>query len=114
MEPMRLLVLSIALAPYLGFVAIDAWMHEKARRVPRAEQWLHGGIAFTIGAFFVLVFSGADIAAGILLLLSLPMMVVDEIGFHGHLSRRERLVHLAEGLSLLVFIGVWLWMSYRL
>ena len=111
---MRLLVLSIALAPYLGFVAIDAWMHEKARRVPRVEQWLHAGIALAIGTFFVLAFSGADIAAGILLVLSLPLMAVDEIGFHGHLSKRERLVHLAEGLSLIVFITVWLWMSYRL
>jgi len=111
---MRLLVLSIALAPYLGFVAIDAWMHEKARRVPRVEQWLHAAIALAIGTFFVLAFSGADIAAGILLLLSLPLMAVDEIGFHGHLSKRERLVHLAEGLSLIAFITVWLWMSYRL
>lgn len=111
---MRLLVLSLALAPYLGFVAVDVWMHEKARRVPRVEQWLHGGIIVAIGTFIILAFLGADIAAGILLLLSLPLMAVDEIGFHAHLSRREKLVHLAEGLSLIVFITVWLWMSYRL
>jgi hypothetical protein len=111
---MRLLVLYAALVPYLGFVAVDAWMHEKARRVPRAEQWLHGGIVVTLGSFFVLAFSGANIAAGILLVLSLPMMAVDEIGFHGHLSRRERLVHLAEALSLILFVSVWLWMNYLL
>ena len=110
---MRLIVLSIALAPYLGFIAIDAWMHEKARRVPRVEQWLHVGIAAAIGAFFVLAFLDLNIAAGALLVLSLPLMAVDEIGFHGHLSRRERLVHLAEGISLIVFVTVWLWMSYR-
>ena len=111
---MRLLVLSLALAPYLGLVAVDAWMHEKARRVPAVEQWLHAGIALTIGAFFIAAFLGANVLAGILLLLSLPLMATDEIGFHGHLSRRERLVHLAEGLSLMVFVSVWLWMSYRL
>lgn len=111
---MRLLVLSVALAPYLGFVAIDAWMHEKARRVPMVEQCLHAGIALGVGAFFVAAFLGADTLAGILLLLSLPLMAADEIGFHGHLSKRERLVHLAEGLSLIAFVLVWLWTSYRL
>jgi hypothetical protein len=111
---MRLLVLSIALTPYLGFIAIDAWMHEKARCVPRIEQCLHGGIALAVGTFFVLAFLGANIAAGVLLLLSLPLMAVDEIGFHGHLSKRDRLVHLAEGLSLILFVTVWLWMNYRL
>lgn len=111
---MRLLALSLALTPYLGFVAIDAWMHEKARRVPRFEQWLHAGIALAIGAFFVAVFLGANILAGILLLVSLPLMATDELGFHGHLSRRERLVHLAEGLSLVLFVLVWLWTNYRL
>jgi hypothetical protein len=111
---MRLLVLSIALAPYLGFVAVDAWMHEKIRRVPKVEQWLHAGTALAIGAYFVAAFLDAEIFAGILLLLALPLMAVDEIGFHGHLSRRERLVHLAEGLSLIVFVLVWLWTIYQL
>jgi hypothetical protein len=111
---MRLLVLSVALAPYLGFVAIDAWMHEKARRVPAVEQWLHAAIALAIGAFFVAAFLGANIVAGILLLLSLPLMATDEFGFHGHLSRRERLVHLAEGFSLIVFVLVWIWTNYQL
>ena len=110
---MRLLVLSLALTPFLGFIAVDAWMHEKSRRVPRIEQWLHGAIAVSLCAFFVLAFLGTYTAAVILLLLSLPLMAVDEIGFHGHLSRRERLVHLAEGLSLIVFITVWLWMRYQ-
>ena len=58
---MRLLVLYAALVPYIGFVAVDARMHEKARRVPRTEQWLHGGIIVTLGTFFVLAFSGANI-----------------------------------------------------
>jgi hypothetical protein len=110
---MRLLLLSVALAPYLGFIAIDAWMHENARRVPTVEQWLHGGIALAIGSFFLAAFLGANTLAGILLALSLPLMAVDEVGFHGHLSRRERLVHLAEGLSLVIFVLVWLWTSYR-
>ena len=108
---MRLLVLSLALTPYIGFIAVDAWMHEKARRVPKTEQWLHGGIALAIGAFFVAAFLGANWIAGVLLVLTLPLMAVDEIGFHGHLSKRERLVHLAEGLSLIIFVTVWLWMS---
>ena len=67
---MRLLVLSVALAPYLGFIAIDAWMHEKARRVPTVEQWLHGGIALAIGSFFLMAFLGADTIAGILLVVT--------------------------------------------
>jgi hypothetical protein len=110
---MRLLALSVALAPYLGFVAVDAWMHEKARRVPTVERWLHGCIVLVLGMFFVAAFADADMLAGILILLSLPLMAADEFGFHGHLSKRERLVHLAEGLSLIVFVLVWLWTSYQ-
>jgi len=106
---MRLLALCVALAPYLGFVAIDAWMHEKARRVPVVEQWLHAAILLTLGSFFVAAFVGADAIAATALVLSLPLMAADELGYHGHLSRRERLVHLAEGLSLVLFVGVWLW-----
>ena len=110
---MRLLALSLAVAPYLGFVAVDAWMHEKARRVPTVEQCLHIAIVVALGAFFIAAFVGANTYAMALLALSLPLMAADELGFHAHLSRRERLVHLAEGLSLIVFISVWLWTSSR-
>lgn len=110
---MRLLVLSLAVAPYLGFVAIDAWMHEKARCVPTVEQWLHVAIVVALGAFFVAAFVGANTYAMALLVLSLPLMAADELGYHAHLSRRERLVHLAEALSLIIFISVWLWTSYQ-
>lgn len=111
---MQLLALSIALAPYLAFVVIDAWMHERARQVPTLEQWLHGGIALLVGSFILAAFIGAKILAWVLLLMSLPLMAADELGFHRHLSRRERRVHLAEGLSFVIFIFVWLWTNYRL
>ena len=39
------LYLLAALAPYLALVSIDAWMHEKARRVPRLEKLLHASAA---------------------------------------------------------------------
>ena len=74
---MRLLLLSAALTPYLGFIAVDAWMHEKARRVPIVEQWLHAGIVIVLGSFILAAFLGINALAGILLALSLPLMAAE-------------------------------------
>ena len=106
---MRLLVLSLGVIPYLALVAADCWMHEKSRRVPRREQYLHLGIGLGIGSFVVLAFLGRIEAALAALLCGLAFMAVDELGYHRSLARRERRLHAYAALALLLFLGVFLW-----
>jgi hypothetical protein len=40
--------LGAALVPYLVLVSVDSWMHEKARRVPRLEQFFHAAAAVVV------------------------------------------------------------------
>lgn len=110
---MRILMLSIGVLPYVGFVAIDVWMHEKARRVPRVEQWLHLGIGVANGSFLLLAFLGKPWPALAMLGLGLTFMAVDELGFHRGLSTRERRLHGAAALSLMLFVTLWLWTVFQ-
>ena len=45
---MRNIWLGIALVPYFALAGVDFWMHERGRRVPRVEQWVHAGLALTM------------------------------------------------------------------
>ena len=100
-------ILLIALTPYASCLAVDAWMHERARQVPWIEQGLHGGLALGIGAFIVAVFLGYIPIAWYALGCSIVLMIWDELGYHKHLSHRERTVHLLAFFALLGFIGAW-------
>lgn len=87
--------LLLAMTPYLCLALYDGWLHERSRRVPLAEQAVHAlavlSVAtLTIGLFFdrprwVLP---AIIGFGV-------VTAADEVGFHGGLPRRERLLHFA-------------------
>src|SRR5687768_10718423 len=61
--PMRNLWLGLALVPYLALAGVDAWMHERGRRVSRVEQWLHAGLAITMAVFLTAVFAGRPAVA---------------------------------------------------
>ena len=111
---MRFLLLILGLLPYAGCVTVDAWMHEKARRVPRFEQWLHLGIGISIVAFVLFAFLGNVSVALIALAGALGFMAADEFGFHAGLSRQERRVHGFGAIALLLFVLVWLWTEYLL
>ena len=56
MTASRVILLGAALAPYLALVSVDAWMHEKARRVPRLEQLFHAAAALLFIGFVAAVF----------------------------------------------------------
>jgi hypothetical protein len=103
----RLLLLCAALVPYVALVSIDAWMHERSRRVPRLEQLLHYGAAVLFLAFVAAVFRGAEGLAVALFALFAAVAAWDEIGFHRHLAARERRVHFASYAALTLFIGAW-------
>ncbi len=106
MNAARVLTLGAALLPYLALVSVDAWMHEKARRVPRLEQFLHAAAAVLFLAFVVAVFR--DSAAALALLLAFAACTAaDEFGFHRHLSASERRVHFMAYFALAIFIAAW-------
>lgn len=102
-----MLLLGTALVPYLALVSVDAWMHERARRVPRVEQGLHYTAAAVLIAFLVAVFRDAGGVALALLAVFAAITAWDEIGFHGPLAVRERRVHFVSYAALALFVGAW-------
>lgn len=104
---LRLVWLGLGLLPYIGAVAVDAWMHETDRKVPGFEQALHWTEAIALLGFLYAVFSGRNaLALGILLPLAV-LIAWDELKFHGELATSERRVHLISYAGLLIFISVW-------
>ena len=104
---MRTLLLGLALLPYATLAAYDGWLHERARRVPRVEQWLHAGAAVSLLVFVGAVFRAQTLLALIALALFAPIAAADEIGFHGTLAWRERRVHFLSYAALGVFLLAW-------
>jgi hypothetical protein len=104
---MRLLWLSLGLVPYLSLAGIDAWMHERHRRVPRIEQALHAGLAIAIGGFLTGVFTQRTALAAVALAAFIALLVADEAGFHRGIAARERRVHVASWIALAGFVLLW-------
>ena len=104
---MRNLWLGLALVPYLAAAGVDAWMHERGRKVPRLEQWIHAGLAVAMAAFLLLVFRAAVMPALAALAVFVLLVAWDELAFHGGIARSERRVHMASWVALAVFVAVW-------
>jgi hypothetical protein len=107
----RLALLGTALAPYLALVGVDAWMHERARRVPPLEQAFHAIAAVLFAGFVGAVFFDATTLALILLGAYAVCAAGDELGFHRHLSVRERRVHFLSYAALALFLSGWAWIE---
>jgi len=105
----RIIWLGLGAIPYLGLVAVDAWMHERARKVPGLERTIHYTSAVALLAFLAGAFSARHSLAVMSLAVFVPLTVLDELGFHRAIARSERRVHFAAYAALLVFIAVWLW-----
>ena len=108
---MRNVWLGLALLPYLAAAGVDAWMHERDRRVPRVEQLLHAALAITITVFLAAVFSAHAIAALIALAAFLAFLAWDELGFHQGIARVERRVHAISWILLAGFVAAWWWID---
>ena len=87
--------LLLSLAPYLCLALYDSWLHERSRRVPLMEQAFHGAALVCLLSLMAGLFLDhpplvipATLGFGI-------AAIVDEVGFHGALARRERLLHFA-------------------
>jgi hypothetical protein len=107
MTAARVILLGAAVAPYLALVSVDAWMHERARRVPRIEQLLHAAAAILFSGFAVAVFVDSTLALPLLVAFA-ACAAGDEFGYHRHLSASERRVHFMSYAALTLFIAAWL------
>jgi hypothetical protein len=105
----RLALLGTAVVPYLTLVSVDAWMHERARRVPRLEQAFHAIAGLLFLGFMGAVFFGRTTPAIVLLAAFVVCAACDEFGFHRHLSARERWIHFLSYAALALFLGAWAW-----
>ncbi len=108
----RLVLLAAALVPYAALAGFDAWMHEKARRVPRLEQVLHAVAALTFLGFVIGVFRDIRLLALASLCVFAAVSAWDEFGFHAGLAERERRVHFAAYGALGLFVAVWVWTAW--
>lgn len=105
---MRLIALGLAFTPYAGLAALDGWWHEKGRVVPKVEQALHAALAVLLLVFVTLVVRGQATAALIAFALFVPVLLIDELGFHGPIVRRERVLHWCADACLAGFVLFWL------
>lgn len=105
------LLLVLSLLPYLVLAAWDGWLHEKARRVPRFEQVLHGLLFVSAASIVVGVFSGRSLLAVVAIGVFAVAAAADEFGFHGALDRRERRLHHVAYASFAGFLGVASWIG---
>lgn len=109
---MRSAWLGLALVPYLAAAGVDAWMHERGRRVPRVEQWIHAGLAATMAVFLGAVFAAAMPVAFGALAAFIALLAWDETAFHRMINREERRVHVLSWLALAIFIAAWLALDF--
>ena len=110
---MRNLWLGLALVPYLAAAGVDAWMHERDRRVPRVEQWLHAALAASLAAFLAAVFTAHPAFALGALAAFLACLAWDELGFHRGIGAVERRVHVVSWVLLAGFVAAWWWIDLR-
>ena len=104
---MRNIWLGIALVPYVALAGVDFWMHERGRRVPRVEQWVHAGLALTMATFLMAVFTGRSLAALAALAVFLALLAWDELSFHKAIAASERRVHAMSWVALAGFVAAW-------
>jgi hypothetical protein len=110
---MRNVWLGLALLPYLAAAGVDAWMHERGRRVPRAEQWLHAGLAAAMAIFLGAAFTRHAGAAAAALASFIGLLAWDELGFHKGIAPSERRVHVLSWVLLAGFVAAWWWVDLR-
>jgi hypothetical protein len=107
MTATRMILLGAALAPYVALAGVDAWMHERERRVPRIEQALHYTAMACFAGFVGAAFGDAIGLAVPLLIVFVVASAWDELAYHRHLETREKRVHVAAFVALALFLAVW-------
>jgi hypothetical protein len=99
-------ILALALLPFLYFAARDQILHLTVRRVPVAENILHGLLALLLAAVMVRAFQFdvPSVAVGVLAFALAG--AIDEFVFHRGLPSAEHDVHAKEHFALFLFVAV--------
>ena len=97
-------------SPYLALAAYDGWLHEKARRVPFAEQIFHAIAALSLPMLLWGLYAGRTRFAAVALAVFACAACVDELRFHKPLDRHERRLH----FCAYAFFGFFVAVSWRL
>jgi hypothetical protein len=100
-------ILAAALTPYLGLALYDGYLHDRARRVPKLEQFAHGILGISMAIFLWAVFSRQTAVASIALAIFIFVYSIDEFVFHSGIAKHERAVHAASMLTLTLFVLTW-------
>jgi hypothetical protein len=87
--------LLLSIIPYLCLAIYDGWLHERARRVPLAEQVFHGAAFVSFATLMLELFLDRSRLVLPALAVFALAALADELGFHGGLARRERWLHFA-------------------
>lgn len=91
--PVERWVIFASFTPYLAIAAYDGWLHEKARRVPFAEQCFHAAAALSLPVMLWGIYAGRAALAVAALAVFTVAALIDELRFHGPLPRHERRLH---------------------
>jgi hypothetical protein len=86
-------VIFASFAPYLAVAAYDGWLHEKARRVPFAEQCFHAAAALSLPVLLWALYAGKHELAIASVAVFAVAASIDEVRFHGLLPQHERRLH---------------------
>lgn len=100
--------LLLAATPYLGIAFYDFLLHPR-RYPPALEVILHGLIFLLIAAFLVASILGSNFLAAIALVLAVPLMTADELGFHKNLPPLEKRVHSLAFMAFTAYAVIWIW-----
>jgi hypothetical protein len=100
-------LLFVALTPYLGFALYDGYLHDHARRVPRAEQLAHAILGISVATFLFCAFTDRTVVATVSLSIFLLAYSIDEFVFHAGIASHERSIHAAAMTALALFVVVW-------
>lgn len=101
-------ILAPFMLPYLGLVGYDAALHPH-RKVPFPEFILHAVAGLLIATFLTASLLKLNTVACVSLLLAVPVMLADELGFHSRIGKHERRIHQFAFLALSAYAGVWYW-----
>ena len=83
----------VSFCPYLAVAGYDGWLHEKARRVPFAEQCFHALAALSLPVLLWGLYAQKPGLALAGLIFFAIAASIDEVRFHGPLGRHERRLH---------------------
>jgi hypothetical protein len=102
----RILILSLALLPYLYYGTKDNVFHFRGRKVTAVEHLLHLAIGITLAGAIYHAYGGRIVNMVGCMLMFLVSGGIDEYVFHRRLPEHESDLHAKGHMALLLFVMV--------